>query len=321
MAGFEIQPTQSLERCPLCQRRAHLPYGSGWEFGIRWCYRVCAYCGLVFQSPRLTEDQREQFYQSHYWAAHVGLEVPDEAIIQYQKRRAAHLLSLAPHEGAIHCLMDVGSATGVALEVAREMLGCEVVGVEPSDSFRAFGQKRGLTMYPSLEAWGEQGGRVDLVMMSHVLEHLPDPVAYLKRLRTEAPQPEGYILIEVPNVLAQWCYEAPHLMCFSPRTLEATFEQAGFRVVTLKLHGNPRQDRFQKRPLYIAALGQITSGQPAHPVLRAPLLREALQRQFNLLRGTVGSPNPLPRRIAKGIRAVGRRVRNVITTLRKSGNV
>lgn len=312
MAGFELQPTQSLGRCPLCQHRILLPYGSAWEFGIRWRYRLCTYCGLVFQSPRLTEAQSAEFYQTHYWAAHVGLETPDEAIITYQKCRAEHLLNLVPHEGVIHRLMDVGSATGVALEAARQMLGCEVVGIEPSDSFRAYGQKQGLDMHPSLEAWGEQGGRVDLVMMSHVLEHLPDPVAYLTRLRREVLTPEGYILIEVPNVLAQLCYEAPHLICFSPRTLRAVFEQSGFRMVKLKVHAQPRQDRYRSRPLYIAALGQITPGLPAPLLSRAPLVSEVIQRQYHLLRGTVGSPNPLPRRIGKRIKAVGRQIRKAL---------
>ena len=71
--------------------------------------------------------------------------------------------------------------------------------------------------------------------MSHVLEHVPDPVEFLAGLR-KAARPESYLFVEVPNetektVRAMCKYEARgfmHLCFFDTNTLRRTMAGAGW---------------------------------------------------------------------------------------------
>ena len=83
--------------------------------------------------------------------------------------------------------------------------------------------------------------RFDLISLSHVLEHLPDPVAYLARLRMTLLKPTGRIYVEVPNLLAHTSFEPGHLYSFTALTLRRTVEAAGFGVTFLELHARPRK--------------------------------------------------------------------------------
>jgi len=81
-----------------------------------------------------------------------------------------------------------------------------------------------LTVYPSLDDLGQaDGGRFDLVSMAHVLEHIPNPVEYLSDLRERYLTPDGWLLIEVPNLYAHDSFEIAHSIAFSSHTLRETF--------------------------------------------------------------------------------------------------
>jgi 2-polyprenyl-3-methyl-5-hydroxy-6-metoxy-1,4-benzoquinol methylase len=129
-----------------------------------------------------------------------------------------------------------------------------VVGVEPGDAYRAYAELQGIEMHPSIEALIERKSpKFDLVSMMHVLEHLPDPVATLQQIRENLLDPEGVLLIEVPNFYVHDSYELAHLTCFTPNTLEQTLNQAGYRVHALLKHGEPRSSILK---LYITVLAR-----------------------------------------------------------------
>ena len=89
----------------------------------------------------------------------------------------------------------------------------------------------GLTVYASLEELEKAGEKhFDLISMSHVLEHLPDPVGYLVHLRETLLDPQGWLLLEVPNLYAHDSFEVAHLVSYSAHTLLQTLEKAGFEV-------------------------------------------------------------------------------------------
>lgn len=87
----------------------------------------------------------------------------------------------------------------------------------------------------------------DYINMSHVLEHVFDPLETMKKIKTFLKK-NGTIYIEVPNyesysrkISKQYWYawETPrHLYTFSPENLKELLETAGFEVVELntKIH-------------------------------------------------------------------------------------
>ena len=136
-----------------------------------------------------------------------------------------------------------------------------------------------MPVYPSLaelEAAGEAA--FDLISLAHVLEHIPDPVQYLAGLRKWLT-PNGWLLIEVPNLYGHDCFEVAHPVSYSPHTLRQVLIQAGFQAAQQRIHGQPRSAII---PLYITVLAAaMQAPEPVQPVPENGVRRK---RQFALVR-------------------------------------
>jgi len=201
----------------------------------------------------MSDQEAADFYSSDYWKLWGQGDSPDDSQTKLQQARAEHLLGLLPVTFPVRRLLDIGCAAGFVLREARKRFGAVAVGVEPSESFRQFCAQDGFRVYPSITqllASGEQ--RFDCVTMSHVLEHLRDPVDTLRTLRRDLLQPGGMLAIEVPNLYAHRAFEAGHPICFTKNTLQAALATAGFAVRELLVHNQPR--RHIDRPLYISVI-------------------------------------------------------------------
>lgn len=82
-------------------------------------------------------------------------------------------------------------------------------------------------------------GQYDFILCMHLLEHLNQPVEYLKKIKPLLA-PGGEVLFEVPNIhcfLAElspvyrdFVYVYEHVSYFTPDTLRLAFQLAGYRV-------------------------------------------------------------------------------------------
>jgi hypothetical protein len=115
--------------------------------------------------------------------------------------------------------------------------------------------------------------------MAHVLEHLPDPVGYLKNLAGNHLIEGGHLLVEVPNLYSHDSFEVAHLFAFSPQTLRQTVEQAGLTIVDMIEHGAPRS---RILPLYLTLLARKEPGTQI-PEVR-PESNVSFKRNLGLLR-------------------------------------
>ncbi len=265
--------------CALCGSGDHAFFAAVHDGGREVRYNLCRRCGLVFQSPRMTEEELDHYYRQAYAAEHQGVR---EAVTAKERHvqglRARHLVALLTRRGAqVQRHLDIGSSAGLLMQAVAEAFGAETVGVEPGEVYRRHASASGLTVYASLEEVPE--GAFDLVTMSHVLEHLPDPVGYLRRLRQARLAEGGWLLVEVPNLFGHPSLELPHLYAFHPATLRATLEAAGYRVEQLKVHGVPRS---RLLPLYLTALARPVGGEaaPGRSSARGVRLRWRLGTQW-----------------------------------------
>lgn len=148
-------------------------------------------------------------------------------------------------------LLDIGSAKGVFLDVAREN-GWEAMGIEPSDSDSTYArQVFGLPVFTgTLEEANLPSNHFDAVTMWDVIEHLKDPHETV----TEAfrvLKPGGLIFVLTPNhdslvtlfsrfayrlalrrfPLERILYPVVHLYFFTPKTLSYLLRRSGFNIV------------------------------------------------------------------------------------------
>lgn len=84
--------------------------------------------------------------------------------------------------------------------------------------------------------------QVDLIIMSHVLEHIPNPEDFLKNLARKLKK-NGCIFIEVPcNDFLHKPIDEPHLLFFDKQPLKILLGKLGFRNIALSYHGQLLQN-------------------------------------------------------------------------------
>jgi 2-polyprenyl-3-methyl-5-hydroxy-6-metoxy-1,4-benzoquinol methylase len=246
--------------CPLCKDRRNSIFDVRQFQGYEIKNRLCQNCGLVFQFPHLSQSELDEFYKREYRLVAQGDEGPTAKDLATQRGRAASLLGFSKkHISSVYRHLDIGSSAGILLQAFQETFAVQAVGVEPGEAYRAFSQRLNLRVFPSLEHLkAANEAQFDLVSVAHVLEHMIDPVDFLQDLRQNHLSPDGWLLVEVPNLYAHDSFEVAHMIAFSSHTLVQVLHKAGFEVVSLQKHGRPRS---QLIPLYLTVLGRPGSGE------------------------------------------------------------
>ena len=245
--------SEIVKSCPLCGGENSRHFDQRKFRGQMVINRICQGCGLVYQSPRMTEAESAAFYAEEYRLLYEGSTDPTARNVTVQRARAESLFTFArPLVEKVARHLDIGCSLGILLQRFAETYHCQPVGIEPGEAHRIRARKEGLTVYAALEELAKAGeGHFDLISMSHVLEHLPDPVGYLVHLRETLLTPDGWLLLEVPNLYAHDSFEVAHLLAFSPHTLREVLRKSGFSIVKFEQHGRPNSALI---PLYLTAL-------------------------------------------------------------------
>ncbi len=234
----------------------------------------CPACGLVRtgSDPRFLYD--ESYFVDHRSS---GYDFDSVFARASDQARFGRELERLEAEGLRGRVLDVGCATGSFLAVAQAR-GWQVCGVEIAEFARRHAEQRlGVPVHASLDDLAS-GERFDLVTLHHVLEHVHEPVAFLRdALR---PRVGRRLLVEVPNFAslasraegARWHDLRPeqHVHHFEPQTLCACLRAAGFRVLRIQTLWEPlwclRAALRTLRWLPHLALPDRAHGAPAGPV-------------------------------------------------------
>lgn len=143
--------------------------------------------------------------------------------------------------------LDVGANLGFGVRWARDVLGWTALGVEPSYAGRRGERELGveiLDQYVTAETL--LGDRFDVIMASEVIEHVPDPAAFLHALRAHLA-PGGTLVLTTPaaEIVApatqpealQAITPGGHLFVFSEPALHALLQSTGFGSVAVERMG------------------------------------------------------------------------------------
>jgi 2-polyprenyl-3-methyl-5-hydroxy-6-metoxy-1,4-benzoquinol methylase len=100
-------------------------------------------------------------------------------------------------------MLDIGCGSGRLMYVAKRA-GWDVMGLELSEQMADYvrtklGEDVVVANFLEVDAKAISDVQFDLVCLRHVLEHLPDCLLAMRKLR-ELLKPGGYVLIEIPNV-------------------------------------------------------------------------------------------------------------------------
>lgn len=198
----------------------------------------CRACGTAQTVPRPAEHSLGRFYPPSYYPTGGYDRAYYRRRIQPSQRDKLDIVRRFRQFGT---LLDVGCGAGFFVREATEQ-GFSAQGIELSREAVEFGMREGdvrlregdllHTQYPDTS--------FDIVTLWHVLEHLPQPVETLKRIRALL-KPGGMLVIAVPNFdsfqarvfRGRWYHlEVPrHLYHFSPGTLRRLLDAGGFDVL------------------------------------------------------------------------------------------
>jgi SAM-dependent methyltransferase len=246
----------------------------------------CEACGLVFVNPMPPPELLDRFYgEEGVWgeahaeraariaAAHERRVARNRAPKSGRRPKRMLLLdAMQPHvrvdtppPGAK--VIDFGCGEGKLLNTLQEA-GWETYGIEPSTTV-AFLRHRRLETVP-------QDGTFDLVILHHVLEHLPDPLDVLRQLAGALRQ-GGILFIGVPRLDTlprhgdfKYCINGRnHLVSFTETCLHGLLARAGFEVAA-RLDAPELDEAFTSgTPLRLRLLARRTATPP--PLPDAPL--------------------------------------------------
>jgi 2-polyprenyl-3-methyl-5-hydroxy-6-metoxy-1,4-benzoquinol methylase len=152
------------------------------------------------------------------------------------ERQVSILRKAVPAGGRI---LEVGCGEGLlAGELVRA--GYDVTGIEPSPSASGRAARRGVKVFTGYFPHPQAGGPYHAVVMSHVLEHIEDPLRTLQQLNA-ALAPGGLLLLIQTNYRGilprkwkeNWYAWVPdqHFWHFTPKGLTYLARQCGFKAV------------------------------------------------------------------------------------------
>lgn len=228
-----------------------------------WDYRRCPACGLLWLDPMPEAADLGRFYQEYLthgapdtsqvtnpsWLRRLyrraNLASLDGRFGYRRSRRPAAVLRTLPYLWAWRLprmdvqvmylsrreggrVLDVGCGAGGTM-VALRALGWQPEGIDFDPRAVAVARAQDLDVrLGSLHEQAYPDASFDAVVMSHVIEHVPDPAALLVECR-RVLKPGGQLVVLTPNAASfghrkyrgRWLYLDPprHLHIFSPRAL------------------------------------------------------------------------------------------------------
>ena len=216
----------------------------------------CRRCSLLFVNPRIARRAMLDGYAAGADPVYVS---QMDARVRTFARTIARIDDLYPGKGR---LLDVGTAAGAFLKAASDA-GWEVTGIEPNAWLADWGRKRyGVTIHVgSLDDVALPEAAFDVVTLWDVIEHTPDPLHVLVRVR-RLLKPGGLLIVNYPDI-GSWIARAMgrkwpflssvHLYYFTRATMRAALDRAGFDTVDVRPH-------FQRLKLdYIVSRGSVVS--------------------------------------------------------------
>lgn len=239
-----LPPEPARADCPVCpSHHAHdvlaLPHPHRADEELR--VSRCDACGSVFladggQHVSHDEGLADDVFLTWYLECGAGI----DAMLQ-------PLVALPLPAGG--SLLDVGCGYGFTVWFAQQHLRMRATGLERAPYGRRGAQLLGIDVRPAYvgDPGATDGGPFDVVHASEVVEHVEDPLAFLRALRG-ACAPDGLLVLTTPNadvvrpgtpdpVVVEALSPGLHRYLLSPGRLQALLTEAGFSEQRLVRNG------------------------------------------------------------------------------------
>jgi len=216
-------------------------------------YAKCLNCCSLYQTPRPDIRKFENFYKesesSKFWADKFYpsvAEVRRKKIIAPKVKLITEMMKIK--DVTIDKILDVGAGYGIFLEEWKNKHAeVKAVAIEPSSSLASKCRRKGFEVE---EAMAEDSVNfdefADLVVCFEVLEHVDDPLSFLKILRSKANH-GGHVLLttlcidgfdlQILGKKSNAISPPFHINFISIKGFEILFKKAGFKDIDISTPG------------------------------------------------------------------------------------
>ena len=227
--------------CPLCGSEDFEP-----RYSVQGAeYVRCRSCGLVFQNPMPLPEELRGRYAGEYF----DYEIENEAnffSLMLKTLGDVDFGGIERSNPEPKRFLDVGCATGMLIHHVKER-GWEEKGVEVCLPAADYGRRERKVdiVNGSLEEARFPSENFSVVHFSHLIEHIPDPIRFMREV-ARITAPGGRCIVTTPNIGGfqsllmgpRWRSAIPdHVVLYSKRTLRRLLEGAGFVVEKTKTWG------------------------------------------------------------------------------------
>jgi len=189
--------------CCICSGMSFVTIAEKDRYGLYFSVKLCRFCGLIQTNPRMDHESYAEFYNEEYRLLYGGKTKPSEEFFADQYHRGVEILNFLIAQGIsmnrIHSVLEVGCGAGGIVKVFQDF-GCAAKGIDLGREYLDFGRSRyGLKLEPVVIQDISDEEQFDLIIYSHVFEHLLRPVEELQKLRRLLRQ-DGLLVVELPSV-------------------------------------------------------------------------------------------------------------------------
>lgn len=226
--------------CPLCKEDNLKLITQRVRFNNRADVYRCQKCSLIFLDQGSFKYPKE-FYEHEYHQTYITHVEPDalDPEVYYKKMLKATKIWADKVNNILtgkETVLDVGCSTGHFLKLIQKKAKV-VYGTELNKKEIKFcREKLGLDVSDEPLQKRFDKGTFDFITLIYVLEHIAEPVEFLRNLK-QFLKPDGKFIILVPNAMDPLVnfYDIPefrnfyfcieHLFYFTPRTLQLLFDK------------------------------------------------------------------------------------------------
>lgn len=207
---------------------------------------ACRACGFAFATNVPSRDDYEAYYAANLRYTYEGSRNVSEGLVAIHRDSFEFVHRLLAEQDGVGAtarrVLDVGCSTGHLLSFFRRAGYERVLGLDPAPECRPLAER----LYDVEVVTGSLSGfsaeaPFDVVLLSSVLEHLPDPRAALDRVASLVKE-DGLVFVQVPDAAHFGIemkepfleFSIEHINYFTRESLEGLMARAGFAAVVVR---------------------------------------------------------------------------------------
>jgi 2-polyprenyl-3-methyl-5-hydroxy-6-metoxy-1,4-benzoquinol methylase len=188
--------------CAVCEGKNFEHLSEKDRFGLPLSVVICRDCGLIQTNPRINQDSYSEFYKTEHTRLLHGQDKPTRELFldQYfhSQKIYRYIEKFLLKNFKDMFVLEVGCGAGGILAYFRDR-GCQIFGIDLDEDCIRYGRKNyNLNLCAGTLDEYKFERSPDIIILSHVLEHLLEPRKVLNRLRALV-NPDGLLYVEVPG--------------------------------------------------------------------------------------------------------------------------